>query len=238
MLKNISANKFKILSGSALKLVAVVCMAIDHAALLLAPEIPVMLTPFSIGGRAITLYWIMRKIGRLAFPIFCFLIAEGFLHTKNKKRYATRLLLFALLSEIPFNLMLSGSLFYYGSQNIFFTLFLGLLMMHAFETVRGEWKKFAVMAAIGVIASLLKADYGLHGVLLVFLMYLFRNAPAVQAVFSYPLLSGGIAAFAAFVAINMYNGTRGFIKTPFLKYAFYAFYPVHILVLLLFKHLI
>lgn len=235
---NISANKFKILSGSMLKLLAVISMTVDHTAAILVSELDVLRTPFSIGGRAFTLYYIMRMIGRLAFPIFCFLITEGFVHTRDKKRYGLRLLIFAVISEIPFNLLHGGSLVDLTGQNVFFTLFLGLLMIYAFEVVSGEFKKFLVISAIGVITTLLKADYGLYGVLLVFVIYLFRNAPAVQALLAYPLLSSGLAAWAAFVPINMYNGQRGFIKTPLLKYAFYAFYPLHILLLAGIKYLI
>ena len=131
MTKGFSLEKFKILSGSALKLIAVITMLIDHTALLLAPEIPLMTTPFfTIGTQAITISYVMRKIGRLSFPIFCFLATEGFTHTKNKKRYILGLLVFAVISEIPFNVMKSGLVFTLKYQNIFFTLFLGVLMLY------------------------------------------------------------------------------------------------------------
>ena len=84
MLKSLTENRFKILSGSALKMLAIICMTIDHSAAILYPVIDAMRVPISIGGKAFTLYWIMRKIGRLAFPILCFLISEGYVHTKNK----------------------------------------------------------------------------------------------------------------------------------------------------------
>lgn len=221
-----------------LKVIAVLCMTIDHAAAILWPVIDVMLIPFSIGGKAITLYWIMRKMGRLAFPIFCFLISEGYVHTKNKVRYGLRLLIFAIISEIPFNLLYGNTFFDPNGQNVFFTLFLGLLLIHIYEADIGHLKKFILMVAVGIIATLLKSDYGLHGVLLVFMLYLFKNTPFVQALLAYPLLSGGFAAWVAFIPINMYNGSRGFIKTPLLKHAFYLFYPVHILVLIAIRYLL
>lgn len=236
MTHNLTENKFKFLSGSILKLLAIICMTIDHSALILYPVIEAMRIPFSIGGKVITLYWIMRKIGRLAFPIFCFLIAEGYQHTRNKMRYGLRLLIFAVISELPFNLLHSNNLFDLSGQNVFFTLFLGLLLIHIYESEGSQLRKFLLMAAVGVVATYLKADYGLNGALLVFLIHLFRSVPSVQALIAYPLLSGGIAAWAAFVPINLYNGNRGFIKSPSLKYAFYLFYPVHILILIGIKY--
>jgi hypothetical protein len=238
LIRNLTENNFKILSGSMLKMLAIICMVIDHSAAILYPVIDAMRFPFSIGGKVITLYWIMRKIGRLAFPIFCFLIAEGYQHTRNKIRYGLRLLLFAAISELPFNLLHSNHLFDLTGQNVFFTLFLGLLLIHIHESDGRQLIKFLAMAAVGVVAVCLKADYGLNGALLVFLIHLLRNTPAVQALIAYPLLSGGIAAWAAFIPINLYNGKRGFIKTPFLKLLFYIFYPAHILVLIGIRHLL
>ena len=224
-------NKFKILSGSALKLIAIITMVIDHAAVMLYPVLDILLAPFSVFGKTISLFWIMRKIGRLAFPIFCFLITEGYRHTGNKLRYGLRLLLFAAISELPFNLLYGFNLFDLRGQNVFFTLFLGLLLIYIHESKHNQLLKFLAMVAVATIAKFLKADYGLAGVLLVFVIYLFQNTPSVQALIAYPLLSGGVAAWAAFVPINLYNGKRGFIKSPLLKYAFYIFYPVHILIL-------
>lgn len=235
---NLTENKFKILSGSALKMLAIICMAIDHSAVILYPVIDAMRIPFSLGGRMISLYWIMRKIGRLAFPIFCFLVAEGYQHTRNKMRYGLQLLIFAVISEIPFNLLHSRNLFDQTGQNVFFTLFLGLLLIHIYESKGKQLIKFLAMVTVGAIATYLKADYGLNGALLVFLIHLFRSTPSVQALLAYPFLSGGIAAWAAFIPINLYNGKRGFIKSPVLKYAFYVFYPAHILILIGIRYLL
>ncbi len=234
MTNRLSFDKFKILSGSALKLIAIITMLIDHTALLLAPEIPLMTVPFfTVGSQAITLHYVMRKIGRLAFPIFCFLITEGFSHTRNQKRYAFSLLIFAIISEIPFNVMKSGLVFNIETQNIFFTLFLGVLMLYVLENVRSA--KAPLLLAIALVATFLKCDYGLFGVLLVLLIYVLKGRPAVQAILAYPLLSGGVAALAAFIPINMYNGERGFIKSKAMKYAFYVFYPLHITILVVIK---
>ena len=94
------------------------------------------------------------------------------------------------------------------------------------------------MLAIATISTYLKADYELFGVLLVFIIYILRNHPAAQAILSYPLLNIGPAALMAFIPINLYNGKRGFIKAPVLKLFFYAFYPLHLLILVGIRYLI
>ena len=219
------SDKVKIFSGSMLKLIAVICMVIDHGTLIFSAFLP---------AQAV---YVLRQIGRLAFPIFCFLAAEGYVHTRNKKRYAWSLLLFAVISEVPFDWMLSGNWYYADKQNIYFTLFFGVLMMFYYENTDGL-KRALLMLCVGLTTILFDVDYGIRGVLLIFLLYVLREQPAAKTALAYPLLSGGWAAFAAFVPINLYNGKRGFIKAPWLKYSFYVFYPAHILLLLLIRSLL
>lgn len=104
------------LSGFTLKCIAMVTMLIDHMGYVLFPG-----------------YVIFRIIGRLAFPIYCFLLVEGAVHTSNWKKYLGRLFLFALISEIPFNLAIGGKLWYPASQNVLFTLLLGLLAIRLLQ---------------------------------------------------------------------------------------------------------
>ena len=118
--------RFQVLSGSTLKVLAAATMLIDHTAGALLSKNPVEL--FSIAGRTVTLYMVLRTIGRVAFPVFAFLLPEGFVHTRNRKAYGISLFVFALLSEIPWNLLHAGTLFC-PSQNVFFTLFLGFLAL-------------------------------------------------------------------------------------------------------------
>lgn len=112
----ITTNNNKNVTGSTLKIIAIVTMLIDHTAAVL------------LGNNMI-----MRMIGRIAFPIFIFLLIEGAIHTRSKMKYALRLCLFALISEIPFDLAFSNEAFFFGYQNVFFTLAIGMFMIIAFD---------------------------------------------------------------------------------------------------------
>lgn len=125
--------KFQVLSGSTLKLIAIILMLIDHTGLMILYNYPATTaTLFSFGGVDYSWYRIFRDIGRAAFPIFCFLLVEGFLHTHNRKKYGLNLFLFACISEIPWNFMFTNT-WRYEKQNVFFTLFLGYLAFCALE---------------------------------------------------------------------------------------------------------
>ena len=232
-------KNLKILDGSVLKLIAIVTMLFDHLALILLSNQDFATDPLlTIASKQISLSFILRKIGRLAFPIFCFLITQGFIHTKNIKKYIFNLLLFAIISEVPFDLMVGGKFIYLGKQNIYFTLLLGILALWVIDNINIIFKKYLLLALIITAAIILKVDYGQTGVMLIILIYVLRDKPAVQAILALPFLSGGYAALCSFIPINMYNGERGFIKGKTIKYIFYIFYPLHIIILLLIKFIL
>ena len=232
-------KNLKILDGSVLKLIAIVTMLFDHLALILLSNQDFATDPLlTIGSKQISLYFILRKIGRLAFPIFCFLITQGFIHTKNIKKYIFNLFLFAIISEVPFDLMVGGKFIYLGKQNIYFTLILGILALWVIDNINIIFKKYLLLALIITAAIILKVDYGQTGVMLIILIYVLRDKPAVQAILALPFLSGGYAALCSFIPINMHNGERGFIKGKTIKYIFYIFYPLHIIILLLIKFIL
>ena len=203
----------------------------------------------------------MTYLGRLAFPIFAFQIAEGFFHTKDIKRYKKRLLLFALLSEIPFDLIQGGTVFYPFHQNVLFTLLLGLWAISALDKARKQRTAPALIkgAAVAALACLLGAvgmtDYGAKGVMTVLAFYLFRGFPFAWAAqlaamvalnivwfkgWSFTLTLAGQTllfpvqglAVLALVPIWLYNGKKG-PGGRLAQYAAYAFYPVHQLVIYL-----
>jgi hypothetical protein len=226
-------DKWRCLSGSALKLLAVITMLIDHiAATFLTHDRTVL---FTVGSYTLTLYWALRLIGRLAFPIFCFLLTEGFVHTRDRRRYGLRLLAFAVVSEIPWDLWQSGKWFYAG-QSVMVTLLLGFLGMWVIERFADKrlWQ-IGLLLALAAVSAVARADYGLSGFGLIVVMYALRRRPAEQAIAGLCLLPHRWAAGMAFIPINLYNGKRGFIHGRVFTCAFYAFYPVHILVLYLLK---
>lgn len=229
-------TKYQILSGSSLKVLAMVTMLIDHLAAFYFYDDPWFRHAlFDVGHKHVSVYFLMRAVGRIAFPIFAFLLVEGFQHTSNRKRYGLSLLLFALLSEIPWNLVHCGSLLY-RSQNVLFTLLLGFLGMWAIERYRDESHRMAA-ALIGLLVAsvLLRADYGCSGFGFIIMLYALRQHRLWQAVVGSCMLGGRWLAGLAFIPINMYNGKRGFITGPLAKYLFYVFYPLHLLIIYLLR---
>ena len=207
------------LSGSWLKVIAMVSMLIDHTAGQLLRYVEAFNEPLiSLGHHHISWYFLMRSAGRLAFPLFAFLLVEGFVHTHSRKHYGRNLLMFALISEIPWNLTHGGHV--YGlSQNVFFTLFIGFLGLCAIEHYREDRFRQAIsLLGLFGLSILLLCDYGCAG-----------------AIVGAGMLSSRWIAGLAFIPISMYNGRRGFIQGPFAKYIFYAFYPLHLLALYFIK---
>lgn len=224
-------NKYQILDGTTLKIIAMISMVFDHVGDLFFPEA----------------IW-MRAVGRLAMPIFSFLIAEGYIHTRDRKRYLLRLAVFALISEIPFDLAFEGKI---GTshQNIMLSFFLSVIALMLYDLIQGgsEREKTSIgrtllgvcaVTAIAMLSLLLRADYTVFAVIAVFLFYVFRK--------KHPLIRAGVGvAFLAltrmigyysatglsFIPLALYNGKKG----KGLKWLFYAFYPGHLLLLAVLK---
>lgn len=226
-------------SGSALKWFAVLIMLVDHiGACLLEVFVLNYYGVSPLAGRIDNLYFwlsldsVLRGIGRAAFPIFCFLLVEGAVHTRSPRKYLLRLTSFALISEIPFDLALHNQPFYWGTQNVFFTLLAGLLVIQAFQSSPGqEWRGMLALAVLGAAAELCGTDYGAIGVAVIAVMYLLRErfwAASVLSLILLVLLARiEIFSIPAFLILALYNGKRG--RQP--KYFFYVFYPVHLLIL-------
>ena len=230
---------FKILSGSSLKIIAIITMLIDHIGAVviwhgyLLPNAPI--APNTLAYNIYTAYKIMRFIGRISFPIFCFLLVQGFIHTSNKRNYAIRLFLFALISEIPFDIAIHGSWWSFASQNVFFTLLIGFLVLWFINIWQDKTYLHLILIALGMgLSFVMKTDYSYWGVILIVALYYFRNWPAMQTISGSIFLSWEAPAILAFIPINMYNGKRGMS----LKYFFYLFYPVHLAALALIRYLL
>lgn len=228
------------LSGSTLKIMALVIMLIDHVGAVIVQR--TMWMPGFDHDFWNSLYLPLRYVGRLAFPIFCFLLVEGYVHTSDMKKYIQRMLLFAFISEIPFNLAITGKLIELNYQNVFWELAWGISTIHYLEMMEKKWNKYflQVISRLGIIvvfaisAEHLNFDYGMYGIISIAALYVFRQNKMMQ------LLAGAIsfcwepAAPWAFLIMAFYNGKRG----RKLKYIFYAFYPAHLLLLYLIARLI
>jgi hypothetical protein len=204
-----------------LKTVALATMIIDHYG--------------AIFQSGVNIY---RIIGRIAFPVYCFLLVEGYFHTGDMKRYGKRLLLFAIVSEIPFDLAFYGKIGF-AHQNIFFTLFIGLAAIYFIENKEGKYSfnNSIVIAAAGILAMVFSVDYNIMGVIYILSFYFTRNFPKKRQI----VYMASIMLFTNFMSsplqqfsllalplIYFYNGELG-LKNKFLQIMFYAAYPLHLL---------
>lgn len=243
---NVTGSGKMDLSAAALHILAMTFMLMDHlwATLLPAQE------------------W-LTCVGRIAFPIFAFMAVEGYFHTHNLKKYLLRMLIFAVISEVPFDLMYGGTWFYPVHQNVIWTLMMGLVGIHLMETVRKKKSTFVyiLVSAIvvilgGLLGTLSMVDYYGIGVLTVFIFYFFRGRKwwcllgQMLALYwvnvellgglMYPIRLFGMEfelcqqglALLALLPIWLYRGRQGYHSKSF-QYFCYAFYPIHMLVIVL-----
>ena len=230
-------------SGTALKTIACITMLIDHIgascieAGLLLPE----LERGEVSGGAwdqLSLFQldrVLRFTGRLAFPIFCFLLVEGFVHTHDVKKYVRRLFLFALISEVPFDLAFFRTPFDPSAQNVYWTLALGVLAMAGLKRFEKEnglpgWQGLVWAGGCAALALAANTDYSASGVLIICALYLTRADRKRQCLVGAVLFLFELTAPLAFVLVWFYNGQRG-ACSPLQKKAFYWFYPVHLALL-------
>lgn len=258
-------SRIQFLTGNSLKVIAVLTMVIDHLCKivlqwLLSNYWGVMVDNGQMSWEQFQqidnfIRFDLQSVGTIAFPLFCFLLAEGFRYTRDKKRYIGLMFIFALISEIPFDIgffseysQMEGTFpFYLKYQNVFFTLFLGLLTLVCLERlsckseIRTEKIKSVILqvicvAVLALVAELIRCDYGMQGILYIAAFYVCRNHRIYQVLLfllAYMGATGNqppLCTLLACLIILLYNGKRGKLK---LKYFFYAFYPAHILVLYL-----
>ena len=220
-------------SGSTLKIIALITMFLDHAGVVVVQRM--MNMPGFDHDFWRHMYLPLRYIGRISFPIFCFLLVEGFIYTSNRKKYLSRILWFALISEIPFDLGVTGKWMDFRYQNVFWELALAILVLMCLEIIERKNLSYGVqtvlrLTVIAVFAwggEVLHLDYGMYGIISIVALYAFRQNKELQ------LIAGAISflweqvAPLAFLLLAFYNGKRG----RNIKYAFYVFYPAHFLLL-------
>lgn len=260
---NNKLTKIQFLSGNAIKIIAICLMFFDHfnktilswysqSVLWNLEEIGKMSSEAVVKFNEFVRFQ-LYPIGSIAFPLFCFLISEGFFHTKNRKKYFVFMGTFALLSEIPLDLAFFRSdaiventfPFYWGYQNVFFTLLLGLIALWCIEKfnpiskqknkkIKARFLQIACVVGLAVTASLIHSDYEAYGVFLIVAFYLCRKNRLYQMLaflLVYMVSTNAQPAFPEFTAILillLYNGQRGKLR---LKYFFYIFYPAHLMIL-------
>lgn len=213
------------MSNFVLKIIAVISMLIDHSGYLI-------FNGFSF----------MNYIGRLSFPIFAFLITEGYIHTSNLKRYFSRLLIFAFISQIPYILLFPNPF----TLNILFTLALGLLALTVYDKSKNKLLGILFVIFSAILAQLLHCDYGWFGIATIYIFYIFKNKKIyMNMFFVFTTFINYLYYFAktlrieylliflfctlSLIPINLYNGKKG----KNIKYFLYIFYPLHLIVLYL-----
>ena len=220
------------LSQEGLKFLACAIMLLDHIGATLIP------------------WGTLRIIGRLAFPIFCFLLAEGAHYTRNPRNYLLRLGIGAILSELPFDLALFGS-WSWQHQSVMITLLLGAMALLAMKRMTRPLLKILVLLLFAFLADFMNTDYGGAGVLMIALFGLTRERKygwLVQLLGMYLIcrwiIPGGVVwfigryvfieifAILALIPIWLYSGKKS-TSSRAVQWAFYLFYPVHLWILYL-----
>lgn len=223
------------LPQEALKLIACITMLIDHFG---ASVVLAMRTPWMAD-----LYYTCRIIGRIAFPIYCFLLVEGIRRTRSPMKYILRLAVGILLAELPFDFLFEGG-FTWAYQSVMVTLTLGAVMLLCMQKLEKKWMKLLVVIPFALLAELAKCDYGQWGIAMIAVFALFDNLPLQfigVAAINAMIPSGTIAIFGmqvsiqlfaivAMVPIAFYSG-RKLTRSRAIQWGFYLFYPVHLLVL-------
>lgn len=223
-------------SSYQLHLFAMIFMLIDH-----------------IGNSLLPFNFILRYIGRISFPIFCFLLVNGFFKSNDKLRYFKRLCIFAILSEIPFDLLFSNMMLDFSSQNVLWTFCISFIMMYCLEVSKKRYFVFfpIIVFIFSFIAFIIKSDYSFYGVLMVFVFYFTynfsRKTRFIFQLLCMTIINGilfkgfcvkyGILmiysqpfAILSLLFIWLYNGELG-RKNKYIKYFNYLFYPIHLIIL-------
>lgn len=220
---------YQILSGAQLKYIAFISMLIDHTN-------NALITPM-LNGKGALLYIsnAFSIIGRIAFPIFMFFLIEGFFKTRNRKKYLASLLIFGLISEVPFDMFVSRTFFEPNWNNMMFTLALCLGVIWLIDSLRAKLKSTLLwfitsLPILGIscfIAAQLSLDYDYHAILVAYIFYIFRKKPIIGAGLGYISIIKELWSILGFGLTLTYNGERG----RQYKWLNYAFYPVHLLIL-------
>lgn len=225
------------MSSFTLRLIALLCMFLDHMGLALFPAVSAF-----------------RCAGRLAFPLYCFLLTQGYLHTRSRSSYGRRLLLLALLSEVPADMLIFGRAVSFVEQNVLFSLLLSLLALYAVDRLKDRpLAAWAAVMSVCVCAMAANVSYGWLGPALCLCAHygqesrlkLAASMGGALLLYSASLALSGVAAswvlvslcaLLALIPLLMYNGRPG-PRGPALSFLFYAAYPLHLIALIIVRSL-
>nr|WP_072537160.1 TraX family protein [Anaerococcus mediterraneensis] len=221
-------KNIKGINGAQLKYIAFASMFIDHFN-------KAIITPFLTGsGPMVIITTIFDILGRIAFPIFAFMIVEGFFKTKSRWSYLRNLLIFAVISEIPYDMFQSAVFINTWSQNILWGLALGLFTIMVIDKLKEKIKKrplwifvsllLVVLSSLG--SMLISSDYEYYAIITIYLYYLFYEKRIIASGLSYLVIIKEIYAILGFATVLLYNGEKGKQNKIFN----YLFYPVHMLI--------
>lgn len=225
-------KNFQFLSGAGLKLIAIISMLADHVnKALIYPYLE------SNHGFLAFISDAFDIIGRIAFPLFCFMLVEGYFKTRNRKKYLLNLLLFGVISEVPFDMFTTASFFNMNWNNVMFTLALVLVTVWIIDTLKEKMQKrskalwylvsILIVLVMCIVSMSLSLDYEHHAILIGYFFYLFHDMPVFAIPFGYASMFKEPWALLGFGLTLTYNGERG--KQH--KMLYYWFYPVHLLIL-------
>lgn len=225
-------KNLRFLSGAELKLIAIISMLADHVnKALIYPYLE------SNHGFLAFISDVFDIIGRIAFPLFCFMLVEGYFKTRNRKKYLLNLLLFGVISEVPFDMFTTASFFNMNWNNVMFTLALVLVTVWIIDTLKEKmqkrpkalWYLVSILIVLGmcIVSMSLSLDYEHHAILIGYFFYLFHDMPVFAIPFGYASMFKEPWALLGFGLTLTYNGERG--KQH--KMLYYWFYPVHLLIL-------
>ena len=225
-------KNFQFLSGAELKLIAIISMLADHVnKALIYPYLE------SNHGFLAFISDVFDIIGRIAFPLFCFMLVEGYFKTRNRKKYLLNLLLFGVISEVPFDMFTTASFFNMNWNNVMFTLALVLVTVWITDTLKEKMQKrskalwylvsILIVLVMCIVSMSLSLDYEHHAILIGYFFYLFHDMPVFAIPFGYASMFKEPWALLGFGLTLTYNGERG--KQH--KMLYYWFYPVHLLIL-------
>ena len=222
-------KKIQVFTGAQLKYIAFISMLIDHVN-------NALITPM-LDGSGFLLYLsnIFSILGRIAFPIFVFFIVEGFFKTKNRGRYLFTLIVFGIISEVPFDMFTSKTFFNPYWNNVMFTLALCLITIWIIDFLKEKIKSKALWYTVSIIIVIfsgflsmqLSLDYDYHAVVAAYIFYIFYDKPLIGAGLGYLSIIKEIYSVFGFALTLTYNGKRG----KQYKWINYLFYPVHIFIL-------